>query len=769
MRSAPQILAWAGVLLVSLWLIFAGGTYFGIARTVPKAVSFVLLASVLIGWLAVAARHPSWRPSTRLAIPIAIALAAYVAATATAIVPRLAIESLTVATAFVLIYLFLVRLLAHPWFAARVRTLTIAIVTVTAVGYLAQVLTLWIDLWRAVGTVFLPTLRPGNAGLWFGAPTVVAGFLMTLAPTAIAWAWSSTRARRLLGVILVLTSSVAVILTGARAAWLGVVVGAVAVVVPLSVNGALAALITHRRRAIVVGCIAAAVAIIALPLLAARLTTSGLELRTPLWATALEAFREDPVTGIGPANWPLWNVERVPADQLNLVLPHAHNLFLQALGEFGVGAIVAAVALLFGIGRLCLRRWQANVGDDRRIVAATIFVSAALMASQLVDNFSNLPLIVIAAMLPVADLDARSAVHAGPVRRSMIGVIACVGAGTAVLLAQIPWQVASLHAAAARSAASAGDERVAVIELQAAAALDPDLPLYAFEEAIAMARSGAPLEAQAALLDRALLVDHQAQVHLARAALALRVGDEADALRHARLALERAGAPEPRRAPSDGVIALNVGSIADRLGQHALAVDAYARAVAVDPTILRSDYWRRAMDTAERAAVVAAAAELVRRSSRFSLLSEASIWLEAGERAAAQAVLDQVPPGAERDALQAAISFADRPDQLRRRLEEIGSLAPTDPLVPELLARLGLVTSDRDLYHRSVDWLTALGSNPYGFAGSIRAQIPAAANQAVYSSQEDAILSIYQREPLPELLPPGALTTGQLVPDRFLP
>jgi putative inorganic carbon (HCO3(-)) transporter len=188
----------------------------------------------------------------------------------------------------------------------------------------------------------------GGAFLW------VLPFTLSLLPWAMRrgehrWGWAAAQ-----GVITVLSLGL-LLLTQARAAWLGLAVGLLAMLV---VGGGhlgrivaallLAALLLAALLVLVVGDPAELKQAILLDRESARmLSTVSMEQRLEMWSRAQYAIADFPFTGTGlsafqhmmPVLYPLFH-----ADPSN-VIPHAHNELLQMALDLGLPGLVAWQAL----------------------------------------------------------------------------------------------------------------------------------------------------------------------------------------------------------------------------------------------------------------------------------------------------------------------------------------------------------------------------------------------------------------------------------------
>ena len=83
----------------------------------------------------------------------------------------------------------------------------------------------------------------------------------------------------------------------------------------------------------------------------AGLSITGSGIRPAIWASALEAFKEAPVGGVGAS--PVLAVAADPLADLSAVnFWDAHNVYLSILGQFGLVGAALALTPMFLLGRL---------------------------------------------------------------------------------------------------------------------------------------------------------------------------------------------------------------------------------------------------------------------------------------------------------------------------------------------------------------------------------------------------------------------------------
>ena len=192
------------------------------------------------------------------------------------------------------------------------------------------------------------------------------------------------RDRRLLGGAIAFVTTLGILISGTRGAWLGV-----AVVLPIFV---LPNLTPRRRVAFIVGAIVLGVLALQVPGIAAmsieRIETalsSGGAGRTDIWAVAGTIYAANPILGVGYANFPVAYTPDVVRATGVLFYTHSgaapHNLVVGTLVELGpLGLLLVGLFL----GPLVVRRgW----GSEGATVQAAL--AALLVLSLFLDMLAN--------------------------------------------------------------------------------------------------------------------------------------------------------------------------------------------------------------------------------------------------------------------------------------------------------------------------------------------------------------------------------------------
>jgi O-antigen ligase/tetratricopeptide (TPR) repeat protein len=753
--------AWVALLLSGLFLLTSGGTYPGIASVEGHIIGQVIAYVVLGGWLIVALFRPEWRPRTPLLVPAAAATVAYILAAVFSQRPRLSFEPTIAGVGWALAFLFLTCLLARPWFRARVGVLLMAFVAIVAFGYLVQVAIEWINWWNLIGRFALPPLRPSFVALFLGSPNLIATALILAAPLVVVRAWMQPR-HRSLAVALSMAAALATFVSGSRGAWLGVGLGTILAIglfvlrrggVGRTVRSATDLLRARPILAVPV-VIVGALATVFAPAILLRFEQGGADLRFDLWRSALTIFAEHPIFGGGPGTWVQLKVAANPPGVPNLILPHAHDMYVQAAAEVGIVGLVALGWLLIAVAR---RLWAGWRSTDRSISleACAVLVSLTAFAGQsIVDNFSNLPFVVVLVVTLVAWVDGRleEVEHENTPNTRMRWLTSPLPAGVSLLamVALVP-AIARIDVAALRSAAGDANAReglwsLALGDYDAARTTDPGFTLYELQTSSALARVGKTAEARDMLAD-AVQADGIAANLIGLAALELELGDDAAAKRDLDLAVAR--------GVGESTIALNAGLLAESMGDTAEALNNFANAVAWDPPVASADIWSLPTRVVPKDDVIAAA------RTRTGSLEAALIRAYAGDPSGARAELDAMQASPTRDAyLATAMGLGGDFSTAMATFDGLLRSNPNDWVSAAFAARTTHRAGDEAAADRYRRWAVAVQGDaaPGGIAEG--AVVPAPVDDPWPGLPGNYPWAIYMRPDAPHLLAPQFTRIG---------
>jgi len=589
--------AWIALLLVAIYVILVGGAWDGIYDPSLRLATMVVTTGVLGVWAVIAWRSPEWRPRSTLWPAILAALGSLGVSTALSRDQRISLEYLGYAVVLAVLYLLLVRLMASPFFRARLAALGAMLFVALTILFIGQTVQLWLEWWAVLGHLTAPPLRPGFIRLTYGNPSAALTMVTLLAMPALATLARPGRWQGLITMLILAGVAVVALLSGSRAGWLalGGMVAAV-VVARLASSSSRSSVLRVARSAVrrprrgmlfIAACLAAIVLAVALgPTIIARVTSGGEASRLTFSAVALRIFVTAPLFGTGPGTWSIDHIAFTRPGETDEYVPYAHNLETQTLAELGILGALAGFVVVANVLWL-LRNGLTDPDATRRRWASVAAIGLLyFVLHQLLDFYANLPAALIAAALPLAYLDAtaRSTPTVGQVSlRWPVGLTHAAGVLAAVALIGLTLQeVPAIQGQRAVDLANVGRWDEADIPARAAAAADPDLRSYDFSAGLTADRVGDHVAA-AAFFERVVASDDFAEAWLDLAAERVALGRSDLAPDLIRRAL-RVGVQQP-------AVAFAAGELASRVGDRDTAVEALGVAVAGVPSLAADPWW----------------------------------------------------------------------------------------------------------------------------------------------------------------------------------
>ncbi len=188
---------------------------------------------------------------------------------------------------------------------------------------------------------------------------------------------------------------------------------------------------------------------------AARLTTAG-GTRSEVWDAALDAFRSEPLAGIGPGTFELyWNQNASVPEYMR----DAHSLYLESLAELGVPGLllilgVLGSALWLGI-RTCLTAERSSERAAATAMAAAAIVFAVVAGVDWMWEETAVTVLGLGSLgvLLAGGRDRRAPGLRGPAPRVLVTSFAVLAA-----LSQVPGLVSEARVRESSEALSAGRE-----------------------------------------------------------------------------------------------------------------------------------------------------------------------------------------------------------------------------------------------------------------------------------------------------------------------
>jgi O-antigen ligase len=713
-RLGPGRLLPAVVIAVlTLYLVFIGGGWYGIYSVDLRQVSIILAAAVIAVWLAVAAVRPVCRPQSRIGWAFAVCLAAFAIGTALSRQPRLGIEYLCFAIVLTALYGVMRAILSDQRLARPFVRLSVVLALLVGGAYVVSVGSAWIDWWRLVGRVATPPLRPEFEGLSFGNPSAVLTMSVLLTSTGVAVIGFATRGRTTASVALIALSLVVTLMSGSRAGWLAVAVAVLVIAIAWLAEPDRRRMIgrlisTRSRRSVALaaaGALLASVAAIALlPGILLRALGGGGEAGRAAWfEAALRMFADSPVHGTGPGTWVAQRVLYTQANEIDYYIPHAHSIYLQTLAEFGLLggagglAIAAAVLLLVRDG---MRNQDPTI---RRVAWTTAFAAVYFAAHQALDFYANMPAALFAMALPIAWLDAATDSPAKTMPRAGRRwlQLAVVGVGVAIAITGARWSERSAEKLAeAVRLVNASDSTAARSIAARAVELDPTIPPDQLTLGMAAAGAGDDATAERAF-ETAARADDLPEAWLALADVSARLGHHAKATDSLERAM-RLGRQQP-------AVAMAAADLYGRLGDEGAADDAFVAALIAAPGLGGDAFWQTDSRLGGRGPTIVdrAIKELV---SSGSTVSAVELALVAGETPRSYDLAATLAE-ADRTTMHLVIAAWTGDTSAFESLKTAAKADPFDLVTVYWCARLSARAGDRAAADRYERWAATVASS----------------------------------------------------------
>ena len=685
------------IALGTAYAFFIGGAPAGTGLAQLRLISVVIIGVAIAAWTIAASRDPRWRPRSVFLPALAASVLAMTIATATSRSPRVSVEYLVFAVLLAALYLLLVRLIARPYFRERILVVAAGSALFVTLGFLGAIAVLWIQFWSLIGSPLVPPFRPSAESLVFTSPNLVAPMIVLLGAVLIGVVSGRSRSARVVRVASVIVITAALLITGTRGGWLAVVVGALSLGVAFIYAKGLRSTVApawariSRLGPVWLGLAATAsiaIGFLVVPAVIRRFGATG-DNRFEFYRIALQLFREQPVTGTGPGTWAAQRIAYTLPSEVDEYVPHAHDLYLQTLGELGLIGVAAGIVVVFTL--LWLLRDGLRDADAyrRRWALVVAFTTAYYAAHQVVDFFVNIPATFLAFAIPIALLDATTerrpsllppwstALGSRPVR------ILCGFAVTAALVLAVWVEVIALRHADA--VALANEDRWAEANDVAASvvARDSEMPAYWLTAGLAAAHVGdyrAAADrfkafAETSDLPQAWLDLSDAYAHL---------GD--DALAHDALVRSL------RLGRQQTAVNVAASEVAMRLGDVDLATQTAAWALETAPSLADDAWW---MSNQQRSAILAAARALLTRNGGPGTGWQVAMY--AGDLDVAAAEASSLALGSKEDALTVVAAWRGDPSAVET-LKSACLARPYDALFAwcaRVASELGLPDTNR--------------------------------------------------------------------------
>jgi len=311
--------------------------------------------------------------------------------------------------------------------------------------------------------------------------------------------------------------------------------------------------------------------------------------RTGIWGFVLQAWREHPLTGVGAGNFMLAYLEHSRDFPGGFLAPHAHNVYLQVLTEFGIIGLVVFILLIV---KLFYRIWMVwrhtPINSPLRMERAVFMASLlTLIAHGIGDDISFSPVIIGGAVLITAMAwdDGKPNAPRLPLRSIwlLLPMVFVIGLGVRAWWGALP-------AVKAAQAFQQGDALSAALRYEEVVRRNPADFLYRQQAGMAAAwawqASGDTrwLELARQRME-SVLKEEPAPAHWHATLAGIYVAE--GKLEAAWQSIKEARA----RARNEPSFALYAGWIAEQLGWQEQALEAYREGLRLDPLLTSSLFW----------------------------------------------------------------------------------------------------------------------------------------------------------------------------------
>ena len=604
--------------LLLFWLTFLSLAALILFTTLMYSAPFLpwillgLFSSLAAVWLVIQARRGMKAPHTGLGPIWLVGLGAAVLSTLLSSNPRMGLERLLWLGAAAFIFYMLLAVFRSNGDAQPILDGALWVGGIVALSACTETVA-WYAVWRdAAGSAQIAPLYPYRFASLLGHANVYMGFMNLWAPlTVFSLAAAKTRLRRVSLLLWLVLYAISVPFSSSRGGWVGMVawIGTLALLWSVTQTWSPGVwkwvrqkwLYTTIATVMLLG--AGVVGYVVLSKSVTSHPTHGSSLfgsRGAFIQAALRAWQSAPWGGMGPGRFTFGWLEQggsIPPGYWPL---HAHNLWTQALAEFGPLGLIALCALLIAGGIKLWLVWKSAPGDHKLAIAAAIAGLCSWLVHSLVDEFSSLPFYTTSLAILAAYGISRGQAMARPGRWSVGWLLLPL----ALLTSMGGWSLWSSDPA--RAAAKAGEQAnwiETVTGIEGSLARDPQLPFYSFQAGFAHAALWQESGDTQSLAYARQYLEQGIYLESGLAETAFRRKEEGYALWWANLAVldfqagDIAQAEEHIRqavsiAPGEATFHLNLGWMMEELGREAEAASAYQKALELKPEWASHPFWQ---------------------------------------------------------------------------------------------------------------------------------------------------------------------------------
>lgn len=664
------------LLLILVYALFLGAT-FEASYTLPfLALSQALALGTLLVWGWHLLLRGGGLPHSPVDLGLGLLILAYLFSTLTSVDPRLSWETTMYMLLFVLLfYFFLDRFLEGwtPQFLASTLRLLSLVVIVAALVELA--IWHWGIFGGAGWTETLAGLAFYRGRLVLEHANALGWFLGMMVPLWLdRWDKQASRRGKIETLFWLVLLVVVLVSTFSRAGWLAAGVGTVAWLIFNRISRLREVVFslwrTPRRR---FGMSAVLVVVILLLVLGAwtvatRIRPDSASFRIELWSLSFQLLAQRPLLGSGPGTFGLAIQSLdLPVTGGGELAIHAHNGYLNMVAETGLLGLVALLILAVQLGKAWwqLLRPQAKgsftASDPQHSFTAFLPALIALLAANLFDTTSHFPYTTLLLALLSATLLVSLSKPRG--NTSRLGFRLFPFAVSLALLVSFFWMdLAHLAQVEGLEAAHAGDLTTAERLLEAAVSADPSLRVYQLQIGVVRAQEYLEEGDRQALQEAVEIFQEQVDAGLRHvlvqsslAWLEWYAGDSINARETMRQAISR--------TPLNPGLWMGLGFLEEDAGDLESAEEAYTMALALQPSLSGSAFWRISLLADERDDLLQRAMGLVPSLPRLPISQiparQAHLAFYAGEYETARALIGQASGSTEPELVEGLLALQD--------------------------------------------------------------------------------------------------------------
>jgi O-antigen ligase len=393
---AVYLLAEAGLILGLTYVTFIGGAFAGLYSYGPRPVSQALIGLVAGVWLiSKFLRRQPW-PVTPLDRPLVVALGVVTLASLFSLHPRLSLDSAPVIFTYAFTFWFLYEQIQAAWFANLLLKCLFIVGAIVCLIASIELVRWYFDFpggsgWSSLGLGIWPPTLPRIGGLSLGSPNHLSGYLILMAPLALASGLAAhKRGVRLTLWLLALFMLSIVGISRSRGGLLGALAGLAA----LGSGGWFRLgerwprLRPSRGRIVGLALLLGGGLVAMAVVLAGRTRVGAAQVRLDMWASALKMAARRPLFGVGPGSFGLEYLRYRDTSQFSEVFSQAHNVYLHTLATLGVVGTLVSGWLVYKLVVTAWRLWRAEADAHWRWIRLGAMAGLAAFATHgLFDAF----------------------------------------------------------------------------------------------------------------------------------------------------------------------------------------------------------------------------------------------------------------------------------------------------------------------------------------------------------------------------------------------